>query len=394
MVIITGREGTLRYPFRIWAEIDLEALAWNLARIRREIAPRQGIILVVKADAYGHGATLLARRAEAEGVAMFGVGNCREALELLEAGVKRPVLILGTIIDEEISTVAREGIHVGVHSSSRLDRFSSEALRARRRLRVHLNVDTGMGRLGVFPREAPRLAEEILSRPGLELAGIYTHFAFASFPPSREMREQERTFSAVVADLRRRGLLPRTAIVHGANSAALFAGLGEGYDAVRPGLAAYGILPGEFPAARDLEPVLSLRSQVIFYKDVPAGAQVGYEGTWKAPKPTRIATVPVGFNDGIPWRLGLQRGAFALVRGRRVPFAGRVSMDYLCLDIGDVPGVQVGDPVTLIGRDGGEEITAMELARLAGTTPYEILSRLGKRVRRVALHQRTGTFHS
>ena len=378
----------MRYPFRIWAEIDLEALAANLARIKREIPPRRGILLVVKADAYGHGAVLLAPRATREGVSMFGVGNCREALELIEAGVEKPILILGTIIDEEIETVARMGIHVGIHSSTRLDLFSREALKARRRLRVHLNIDTGMGRLGVLPAQAARLAGEILSKPGLELAGIYTHFAHASFPPGEEMRRQEETFAGIVAGLRRKGLLPRTALVHGANSCALFGGLGLGFDAVRPGLAAYGILPPEFPASRDLKPVLSLRSQVIFYKDIPAGAPVGYEGAWRAPRATRIATVPVGYNDGIPWRLGLKEGACALIRGKRVPLAGRVSMDYLCLDIGGLPGVQVGDPVTLIGKEGGEEISALEMARLAGTTPYEILCGIGKRVRRVALQKR------
>ncbi len=379
----------MRYPFRIWAELDLEAWAANLARIQAELSARQKILLVVKADAYGHGAHLLAPRAEAEGVSMFGVGNCREALELIDAGVESPILILGTIIDEEIATVARMGIHLGVHASSRLDRFSREALRARRRLKVHLNIDTGMGRLGVPPAQAERLAKEILSRPGLEIAGIYTHFAHASYPPGEKMRRQEEIFSRVVADLRRRGLLPRTALVHGANSCALFAGLGLGFDAVRPGLAAYGILPPEFPASRELKPVLSLRSQVIFYKDVPAGTPVGYEGAWRAPKATRIATVPVGYNDGIPWRLGLEKGACALIRGRRVPFAGRISMDYICLDIGGLPGVRVGDPVTLIGKDGDEEITALEMARLAGTTPYEILCGIGKRVRRVALQKRT-----
>ena len=383
----------MRYPYRIWAEIDLEAWASNLARIRAELSARQRILLVVKADAYGHGAQILAPRAEREGVAMFGVGNCREALELIDAGVEEPILILGTIIDEEIETVARMGIHLGVHSSTRLDRFSQVALRARRSLRVHLNIDTGMGRLGVSPGEAPRLAREIQERPGLKMAGIYTHFAHASFPPGEEMKKVEETFSRVVTDLRRRGLLPRDALVHCANSCALFSGLGLGFDAVRPGIAAYGILPPEFPASRELKPVLSLRSQVIFYKDVPAGTPVGYEGAWRASKATRIATVPVGYNDGIPWRLGLEKGACALIRGKRVPFAGRVSMDYLCLDIGDVPGVLVGDPVTLIGKEGDQEISAVEMARLAGTTPYEILCGIGKRVRRVALQKRMEPLH-
>ena len=377
----------MKYPYRVWAEIDLAALARNLEVIRSRLAPETKLILVVKADAYGHGAVPIAAEASRCGVDMLGVGDSREAMEIIQAGVELPILILGTIIDEEIGAVVRQGIQVGIHSTTRLEWLSEQALRARRRLQVHLNLDTGMGRLGLPPAEAERAALKVLALPGLELAGIYTHFAHASWPPNRATRHQEGLFAGVVEKLRGEGLLPRRALVHAAKSASIFTNVARRWDAVRPGLAAYGALPRGIPGARELTPVLTLKSQVIFYKDVPAGTPVGYDAEWIAEGPTRIATVPAGYNDGIPWRTGRGGKSFALVRGRPVPYAGQVSMDYLCLDIGQVPGVRIGEPVTLIGRDGERAITAGDLARAAGTSPYEILCSLGKRVERVPVRQ-------
>ena len=373
----------MRYPYRIWAEIDLQALAGNILRIRDLAGPGKGIILVVKADAYGHDAKKISLVAESMGIDMLGVGDSREALELQESGIQIPILILGTVIDEEVKTAAVSGIHVGVHSSSRLDFFSREAIKARRRLRVHLNVDTGMGRLGVPPEEACRVAKAIRSHPGLQLAGIYTHFASNSIPPGEETKKQEKRFRNTIDLLRKEGLLPRNAVTHCASSCSLIGGLGLGFDAVRPGIAAYGIIPGKSAPDFGFRPVMSLKSQIIFYKDVKPGTAVGYGSLWKAREKTRVATIPGGYNDGIPWRIGESRKGFAILRGKKVPIIGRISMDYTCLDIGNVPGVRIGDPVTLIGRDGDEEVTVNDIAGLAETTPYEVVCHIGKRVKRV-----------
>jgi alanine racemase len=244
--------------------------------------------------------------------------------------------------------------------------------------RVHLKIDTGMGRLGVLPSRALELLGEIRSSTALELAGVMTHISAPDGARSESSAEQLALFEDVLREARARRLL--RGWVHAANSAALFTGLTPAYDTVRPGISAYGVLPDGIAAEGELRPVLSVRSQVVFLKDVPAGAAIGYGSTWRAPRATRIATVPVGYNDGVPWRLS-NRGE-VLVRGRRAPLVGLVSMDYVTIDVGEVPGVEVGDRVTLIGGDGDERIRVADVARHAGTIAYEITCSVGKRVRR------------
>ena len=373
----------MRYPYRIWAEIDIKAFSENISRIRTVVGKNKGIILVVKADAYGHDAIQISKAAQFLGIDMLGVGDSGEALELIESGIKIPILILGTVIDEEVKIIAKQGIHVGVHSSSRLDFFSREAINARRRLKVHLNIDTGMGRLGVPPSQALKVTKAILSKPGLEFAGIYTHFASTSIPPGKDTIKQEIVFKEVLNLLKKEGVLPKKAISHASSSCSLFGGIGVDFDAVRPGIAAYGIIPGKDSALFGLKPIMSLKSQIIFYKDINPGTPVGYESRWKAKEKSRIATIPAGYNDGIPWRLGDSGKGFAIIRGKRVPIIGRISMDYTCIDISKVPGVGIGEPVVLIGRDGEEEITVNEIAEASGTSPYEVICHIGKRVKRV-----------
>ena len=247
------------------------------------------------------------------------------------------------------------------------------------RARVHLNVDTGMGRLGVLPERALDLLREIQDSSHVELAGLMTHITSprGALEPSTG-RQMER-FATVLEPARAAGLVPGW--VHVANSVSIFTDLDPLHDAVRPGISAYGILDQELPGAKDLRPVLSLRSQVVFLKDLPQGATVGYADTWKAPGRTRVATLPVGYNDGVGWRLS-NRGE-VLVRGRRAPIIGRVSMDYTTIDVTHVPGLRVGDVATLIGRDGDQCIHVTDLAREAETIPYEITCSVGRRVSRI-----------
>jgi alanine racemase len=247
------------------------------------------------------------------------------------------------------------------------------------RARVHLNVDTGMGRLGVLPERALDLLREIHDASHLELAGVMTHFTSSRGNLAEGTARQAGRFSQVIERARTEGLLAGR--VHVANSACIFTGLQPIYDAVRPGISAYGILPEELPGAGELRPVLSLRCQVVFLKDLPAGATLGYDDTWRAERATRVATLPLGYNDGVPWRLS-NRGE-VLVRGKRAPIVGRVSMDYTTIDVTEIRGLKVGDVATLLGRDGDERITVMDIARHAGTVPYEITCSVGRRVTRV-----------
>jgi alanine racemase len=365
--------------YRAWAEIDLDALAHNLAVIRGRIGDAVAILLVVKADAYGHGAVAIAHHALKHGVSALGVGTSAEALELREAGVRAPILVLGTIVDEEASAALRHRVEIGLHSFDRCRFLQDLACRVGLVARVHVKIDTGMGRLGVLPGRALDLLEEIAASSHLELRGVMTHVAAADGMLDPHAREQIDVFERVLAAARERGLA--SGWMHAANSACIFTGMSPLYDAVRPGISAYGVLPGRLPGASELEPVMSLHTQVVFLKDLPAGAPVGYGESWIAPRPTRIATLPLGYDDGVAWRLS-NKGE-VLVRGERAPIVGRVSMDYTSVDVGHIPGVSVGDRVTLIGDQGCERITLEEVARHIGTIPYEISCAVGKRVARV-----------
>lgn len=364
---------------RVWAEIDLGAFAHNLRRITGRAGPGVETILVLKADAYGHGALPLARAAQELGIRSFGVGTLEEGLELHRAGLGQRILVLGTIVDEEAEEALRHGIELGVHSTDRCTMLDELARRLGRRARVHLNVDTGMGRLGVLPARAIELLHRIHHSPGLELCGTMTHIAATEGAREAAGREQVERFDDFLARAQAAGL--STGLVHLANSAALFTDLGGRRGAIRPGIAALGMLPPGLAGETDLRPILSLRSQVIFFKDVGPGTPIGYGGTWRAERPSRIATLPIGYDDGVPWRLS-NRGR-VLVRGRFAPIVGRVSMDYVTIDVTDIEGVEIGDIVTLIGSDGERCLSAQDLAEQAGTIPYEITCSIGKRVRRV-----------
>jgi alanine racemase len=369
---------------RAWAEIDLSALDHNLDRIRSQLAPTSQILLVVKADAYGHGAIPIAARAAERGLDAFGVGTVAEAVELRRCGIRGRVLVLGAIVDDEAEDALEHDVELGVHSADRCHLLAALAGRRGRRARVHLNVDTGMGRLGAAPRRALELLELIAAAPSLELCGVMTHMASPRGGHDPATAEQLQRFDELLRPARERRLL--RGWIHAANSAAIFTGLGRQFDAVRPGIAAMGMLPDEDVGPTDLRPVLSLRSQVIFFKDVEAGTPIGYAGTWRAARRSRIATLPVGYNDGVPWRLG--NSGRVLLRGQFAPIVGRVSMDYTTVDVTDIPGVEVGSVATLIGRDGNCELRAEELARAVGTIPYEITCSIGRRVPRQVLHPR------
>lgn len=364
---------------RVWAEIDLDDLAHNLGLIRGRLAPGVAVMLVVKADAYGHGAVAVSHHALKCGVQALGVGTSAEALELRTAGVLAPILVLGTIVDEEAAACLRNGVHIALHTLDRARMLQTLARSLGTVARVHIKVDTGMGRLGILPGRALDLIEEVRAASHLELAGVMTHVAATEGGRDPGAIEQIAGFDALLR--RARALGHSLGWVHAANTACIFTDLGTSYDAVRPGIGAYGVLPPGLDATSELRPVLSLHSQVVFLKDVPRSAPIGYASTWTAPRDTRIATLPIGYDDGLSWRLG--NVGEVLVRGRRAPIVGRVSMDYTTIDVGHIPGVEVGDRVTLIGAQGADALALGELAERAGTVPYEISCSVGKRVQRV-----------
>ena len=365
---------------RTWAEIDLDALSRNLAEVRAQSGSGVEVMLVLKADAYGHGAVPVGWHLVRQGVSCLGVGDSTEALELRAAGITAPILILGAVVAGEMEDVIRGGILVTVHSRDRVLALKSAAERSQSRVGVHLKVDTGMGRLGCNPDRAVGIAREVQRSQRLELQGIATHLAATGPEADGGTEKQVRTFRKVLAALEAEGIRP--AWRHAFASTAIRARLAPEFNLVRPGLAVYGVDPSGAWEGR-LTPALAWRTQVVFLKDHRRGAKIGYGGTWTAKRPSRIATLPVGYNDG--YRFAFSNKAEVLVRGCRAPVVGRVSMDYVCVDVTHVEGARVGDVVTLLGRDGTQTLSVEELAAHADTIPYEVFCGIGRRVRRVYL---------
>jgi len=367
--------------------IDLDALAGNFAEARRLAAGRT-VLAVVKADGYGHGAVTVARRLAEAGCPELAVATVAEGAELRAAGIALPILVLGGIHDvEEASEAGAQRLVPVVHQAGQIHWLTQAARSLGRVLPVQVEVDTGMARMGVAPAEALGVLERVAGSDVLVLEGVYTHLARADEPDLEPSLRQLERFDALLAEARERRIEPRR--VHVANSAGLLAGadlasaMPAAVNAVRPGLMLYGALPAEHLRERaTLRPVMSLRSEIVAVREIAAGEPVGYGATWRATEPTRIATVPLGYADGVPWCF--EGGGSALIGGRLVPFAGRVSMDLVTLDIGG-SGAKVGDPVVFFGREPAEEgatLRVEDVAREAKSHAYELLVRVSARVPR------------
>lgn len=366
---------TTRRFFRpTWAEVHLGALQENLRRLRRRLPRSTKLLFVVKGDGYGHGAVACARAAEkARSADWLGVSCVEEGVTLREAGIRLPVLVLGSLYPFESFLAAVEfGLTPTVASLDSARRLDEVARRLKRRVCCHLKIETGMGRIGMSPAAAAAAAESLAGTGRVDVTGAYTHLSCAETDPDFT-REQLRRFRAALAGLARRGIVP--GLRHAANSAAALRYPAARLDLVRPGLAVYGLYPG-------FRPVLSLKTKVVFLKTVPRGAVLGYGATFRARRPTRVATVPIGYADG--WSRRLSNRGCALLGGRRCPVIGTISMDMLMLDATAVPEARVGDDAVLIGRQGREEITAGEVAAASGTIPYETTTALTSRVPRAA----------
>jgi len=361
---------------RVWAEINLDRLSRNLAWVRSLLPSTCKLLAVVKADAYGHGSAMISRALGALGIDMLGVGNADEGIALRLEGVEVPILVLGGVTDGEIDELIVHGITPTVHSPERIELFEESARKQNTRVGVHLLVDTGMGRLGVSVESVTRHAQAIARSPDLVLDGVGTHLATPCEPGAAVL--QLAAFDRALSSLVREGLLPP--VVHVVSSRGLLRFPERCHDMVRIGGLLYGLIDQGGVEATSPEPVLALRTQVIYLRDLPAGTPVGYDGSYQTPRPTRLATLPVGYHDG--YTHCFSNSGEVLVRGRRAPVRGRVTMDYLSVDVTDIPGVRVGDTTTLLGKDGPDEIFASDLARWSGGVLYEFPSLLGRRVLR------------
>lgn len=364
---------------RTWVEIDGEALRANTVAAR-ELAGERGLLAVLKADAYGHGAVAVAPVVRAAGADWIGVGDSNEAIRLRDAGDQGPLLILGAIVPTEIERVVRYRITPVIHSVRRLDDLAREGERQGEVVTVHIKVDTGMARLGMRTARIEAAVARIAESPWLRLGGVMSHLA-GSGDDLRGRRSQELRFARAVARVRRAGAAPSER--HLRNSVGLLHPASGPCEEtlVRCGALLFGFDPPGCELPEGFRPVLSWHAQIAFVKDVPAGTRVGYEGSFTCPRRTRLAVIPVGYHDGLPRLSG--EGAAVLVRGRRAPLVGRVSMDYATLDVTDVPDVGPGDRVTIIGRDGEHVLRIEDLGRVTGRIPHELLSGLGPRVVRL-----------
>jgi alanine racemase len=367
-----------------YAEIDLAVLRRNYDRVRAAIPPDCGLLAVVKADAYGHGFMDVAQELERLGVSAFGVAFLAEGVQLRKSGIDRPILILGGIYPGQEKKCVGFNLSTAVFSLDQALELNAAAARLFRTAKIHVKIDTGMGRLGIGHADAPAFFRKLRRLKYLELEGVMSHFASAD-----ELDEagtdytdlQTDRFLAALAAARQEGFSPR--YVHIANSAAAFTRTVPDCNLVRPGIALYGALPSaDFAGRLVVEPVMTLKSRVAMLKEVPAGTSISYARRFTAPGPTRVASIPVGYADG--YSRALTNKGELLIRGVRAPVIGTVCMDWIMADVTGVPEVAVGDEVVLLGCDSaGRAVHAEELAAWAGTIPYEIFCGISKRVPRV-----------
>ncbi len=363
----------------VWAEISLSALRQNLKTIRSHIAGGAKLCAVVKADAYGHGAVAVAREAVRQGADYLAVAVLSEAIALREAGFTTPILLLGPAQPAEADQIVHYGVTMAAFTAEQGQALSAAARRQDRTARVHLAVDTGMGRIGVRPDDAGEMAASLAGLPGLEVEGVFSHFALADARDKSYAQEQFRRFQAAVASMEGRGVHP--AIRHIANSAAILEMPETHLDMVRAGIILYGMAPSEeVGPGYGLSPLLKLKARTTYVKDLHPGEAVSYGCTFRAERETRLATLPIGYADGYT-RLYAGK-AEVEIRGRRVPVVGRICMDQCMVDVTDVPGAAVGDEVTLFGSPG---LSIDEAAAWLGTINYEITCMISPRVPRVYL---------
>lgn len=374
----------MKHCNRVWAEIDLDAVVENIQNIKHWIQPGTKIMCVIKTDGYGHGAYPIAKLLEQE-EAVFGyaVATAEEAFCLREQGIKKPLLILGYTFPDDYEELIRQDIRPTVFTAEMLEDLSNAARRVHKTCNIHIKVDTGMSRIGIFPDQTGLdFVRRAMSTLNLHVEGIFTHFAKADEADKTSAYQQLHKFQAFLHMIESAGL--QIPIRHCANSAAIIEMPEAQMDMVRAGIILYGLWPSEEVSKHKLvlKPVLSLKSKIIYVKTLPKGQEISYGGTYITQKETRIATISVGYGDGYP--RSLSNTGYVLVHGQKAPIVGRICMDQFMVDVTEInEKITVGDIVTLIGQDGDETITMEELGTLASRFNYELACDLSKRIPRV-----------
>lgn len=362
------------------AAIDMEALKTNYFRLRDRLQGGTAVLAVVKANAYGHGDVEIAHVLEGLGCELLGVAIPEEGARLREAGINKPIIVLGGLFPNQAEDIIDLGLTPIVFDERTASLLNSAASKRGVVQEIHVKIDTGMGRLGLRPEEAGPFFSKLKELSNLKLSGLHSHFAESEREDKRFSEEQAASFESSVSLIRQMGFDPKYVGI--SNSAAIIDGLASRFNMARPGLMLYGSYPDERLRSRiDLKPVLRLTTRVLHLKSIKAGESVSYGRRFVAKKESMIATLPIGYADGLPRALG--NSGELLIRGKRAPIAGTVCMDLIMADVTDIPGVQNGDEVVIIGTQGDQSITAEEVAARAGTISYEIFCRISQRVPRI-----------
>lgn len=369
---------------RVWAEVDLDAIWENMVHMKENIAENTKILAVIKTDGYGHGGVPIAKMLEQLDF-MFGyaAATYEEAHVLREAGVKKPILILGYTFPYCYEELIREEIRPAVYRRDTVEELAAAAAKVGKKAKVHIKVDTGMGRIGITPdEEGLEFVRFLIEHPELEVEGIFTHFAKSDEADKTSANHQLELFQNFIDKIQTE-LGITIPVKHCSNSAAILEMPQANMDMVRAGITTYGLYPSE-EVSKDIVPLraaMSLYSHIVYCKMIHAGQSVSYGGLFTAQKDTRVATIPVGYGDGYP--RSLSGKGYVLIHGKKAPILGRVCMDQFMVDISEIPEAMDGDKVTLLGMDGTERITAEELGELSGRFNYEFVCDLGKRIPRV-----------
>lgn len=369
---------------RVYATVNLDAIHANMAHMKESISHKTGIIAVIKTDGYGHGAVPIARELEPLNYVIgFAAATEEEAIILRKSGIKKPILILGYSFPYSYEDMIKNEIRPAIFREDTAKQLSACAVRLGKEVKVHIKVDTGMARIGIMPDESGLdFIKQVMRLPGICIEGIFTHFARADETDKTPTVRQLTLFRRFIEEAEKETGY-HIPMCHCSNSAGIVEMKEANMDAVRAGITLYGLWPSEEVSrdAIELAPVMELKSQIVYVKEVEPGTEVSYGGTFVTERRTRVATIPVGYGDGYP--RGLSGKGYVLVRGQRAPIIGRVCMDQFMIDITGLPEVTEGDEVTLIGRDGDGEITMEELGELSGRFNYELACCIGKRVPRI-----------
>ncbi|MEK9629649.1 MAG: alanine racemase [Nitrospinota bacterium] len=375
------------------AEINLKAFKHNLENLKAILGSEADIMAVIKADAYGHGALPCAKAAVESGIKFLGAGVIEEGIELRKNGIKEPILILGSIFPDEAADLVQHNLSTILCTQQLAETLSREAKKQNKTVKVHIKVDTGMNRLGVHPENLLTLTEKIKQLPNLEVEALSTHFSSADDEDLSITHDQIELFQKTLKKLQESGINPP--LTHLANSSGIFRFPESRSRMVRPGLILYGALPSPVlnPVVQDIcqkenlqnfEPVMQWKSKIILLKSVFKGQPLSYSRKFFTKKNSLIATLPIGYADGLPRRLS--NNMEVLIRGKRAPQVGTICMDMTLIDVTEVPDVQTGDEVVIFGKQGDEGIQVEEMAKKADTIPYELLCNVGKRVPRTYLN--------